>query len=119
MITGDTQIALLSRVLDVATLRHRVIAHNVANVNTPGYTRQQVDFASAFAQALTQGNINSALAVSPRVIEGGGGPPRHDGNNVDIDVEIGQLHQNSLLFQVYNQILASRLGQMRSAITGR
>src|SRR5437660_8135859 len=34
---------VLARLLDVADLRHRVIAQNVANVNTPGYHRLQVN----------------------------------------------------------------------------
>src|SRR5438067_2355158 len=118
MITGDSQIALLSRVLDVAALRHRVIAQNVSNVNTPGYQRQDVDFADAFARALGDGKLGDALSIKPRIIEAGG-EPRADGNNVDMDLEMGQLQQNSLLFQVYSQILAARIGQMRSAITGR
>ena len=42
-----------------------------------------------------------------------------DGNNVDIDFEMGQLSKNSLQYKVYAQILAMQLAQMRSAISGR
>ena len=42
-----------------------------------------------------------------------------DGNNVDIDLEMGRLQKNTLLYRVYTQILAVQLGQMRSAIGGR
>lgn len=119
MINGDAQIGMLARVLDVAGMRHGVIAQNVANVNTPGYQRQEVEFAEAFARALSEGNLGTALKVEPRIIEAGGGIPRQDGNNVDIDLEMGQLQRNALQFQVYAQILAVRMGQMRSAISGR
>ncbi|MFO0966545.1 MAG: flagellar basal body rod protein FlgB [Gemmataceae bacterium] len=117
MISGDGQIALLTRVLDVATLRHRVIAENVANVNTPGYQRQAVAFSDAFARALSEGKWDAALQAPARVVAGAG-DPRADGNNVDMDVEMGELQQNSMLFQVYAQILALRIAQMRSAISG-
>jgi flagellar basal-body rod protein FlgB len=45
--------------------------------------------------------------------------PRADGNTVDIDVEMGQLTKNALLYQAASTILASRLGTLRSAISGR
>ena len=40
-ITTD-EMSLLSRLLDVASLRQDVIAQNVANVNTPGYTPRKL-----------------------------------------------------------------------------
>ena len=43
-------IDVLSRVLDTAALRHRVIAQNVANVNTPGYRRLEVTFEDELAK---------------------------------------------------------------------
>lgn len=115
----STQIGFLSRLLDVAQLRHDVIAQNVANVNTPGFKRQDVEFEEAFARALASGNEAAALRVAPTIGPAEGGIERADGNNVDIDMEIGQLHKNSTLYKVYTQILAVQLSQMRSAITGR
>ena len=52
-------------------------------------------------------------------IEAAGGSERLDGNNVDIDVEMGRLGKNALLHNLYTQILANRLAVMRSAIAGR
>ena len=43
---------LLSHVLGAAGLRHRVIAQNIANVNTPGYRRLEVTFEEDLARAL-------------------------------------------------------------------
>jgi len=119
MITSDSQVAVLSRVLDMASLRHRVIAQNVANVNTPGYQRHDVDFADSFARALADGKTSDVMQVQPRVIVASGGTARQDGNNVVMDVEMGQMQTNALLFQVFTQIMSMRLGQMRSAISGR
>ena len=51
--------------------------------------------------------------------EAGGAAVRADGNNVDIDREMGALNRNALIYQTYAQVLASRLATMRSAITGR
>lgn len=102
-------IDVLSRVLDTASLRHRVIAQNVANVNTPGYRRLEVAFADELA---------AAGGAKPTVVESEG-TDRPDGNSVDIDREMGELTKNSLLYQAATQILASRMAAMKSAITGR
>lgn len=109
-------IDLLSRVLDVSSLRHRVIAQNVANVNTPGYHRLEVSFEDAMAKALA--GSGEVATVKPRVIETDN-PARQDGNTVDIDREMGDLTKNGLLYQAATQILASRLASLRSAISGR
>lgn len=108
---------MLSRMLDAAHLRQRVIAANVANVNTPGYRQMDVTFEDELARRVKDGE--SPRGVTPRVVEGRGGKERADGNNVDIDAELGRLNKNSLLSNAWTQILASRLAAMRSAITGR
>ncbi len=114
-ITG--QIDTLSGLLDVASLRHRVIAQNVANVNTPGYRNLAVSFEGELARHLARGDGQSQ-AARPRVGEGGGGRERVDGNNVDIDAELGHLQKNSMLYQTLTQVLAVKLGALRSAISG-
>lgn len=119
MIHSDTQVSILSRVLDAAALRHQVIAQNVANVNTPGFQRQDVAFADVFTEALEKSDPREAGRVQPRIIRAEGGTVRQDGNNVDIDVEMGRLQQNALSFQVFLQIMSTRINQMRSAISGR
>jgi flagellar basal-body rod protein FlgB len=113
------QIGLLTKLLDVAQVRHEVIARNVANVNTPGFRRQQVQFEDALATALGSGGARGVQGVEPRIVTAEGGLGRADGNNVDIDLEMGQLSKNSLLYRVYAQILAVQIGQYRSAISGR
>lgn len=115
----DAHVSVLSRLLDVASLRHQVIAQNVANVNTPGYRQLDVEFEAAFGQALSSQNTRPAESVKAGVVEGVGGAERADGNNVDIDQEMGRLGKNSLLYRLYGQLLAARLASMRSAITGR
>ncbi len=116
-VTGS-QFGLLSRLLDVASLRHQVLAQNIANVNTPGYHRQEVTFESAFQRFLQQGKESRALGLAPRVVQAAAGRERVDGNNVDIDTEMGRLSKNALLYNVYSQILAANIASMRSAITG-
>lgn len=118
----SSQIAVLSRLLDVASLRHSVIAQNVANVNTPAYRQRELSFEDDLLRALERADpaaVTSALRSQPQVIEGVGGADRTDGNNVDIDQEMAALTKNTLLYRVFGQVLASQLGQLRSAIVGQ
>lgn len=117
MTDNSFSIDLLSRVLDVAALRHRVIAHNVANVNTPGYRRLAVEFEDRLAMELAHPEM-SVRAVQPRIVIDDG-PARVDGNTVDIDREMNELTKNALLYQAATQILIHRLGTLRAAIAGR
>jgi flagellar basal-body rod protein FlgB len=110
---------LLARLLDVASLRHKVIAQNVANVNTPGYHQLDVKFEEAFARALRDGESAALAKAKPEVVENNEGPERADGNNVDIDTEMGDLEKNTLLYRTFVQILSIHTAAQRSAIVGR
>lgn len=116
MDTNLPGLSLLTQVLDSASLRHRVISQNVANVNTPGYRRLEVAFEADLAKALA--TPDGGASVRPRVVAEDG-PERADGNTVNIDREMNDLTKNALLYQAATQIVASRIGTLRSAITGR
>jgi flagellar basal-body rod protein FlgB len=115
----DSQIGLLASALNAAELRHRVIAHNVANVNTPGFKQLQVAFEEELAQALVQGGRPAAMQVRPAILEAPGAAARGDGNTVDIDAELARLGKNNVLYRAFAQLLAARMATMRSAVTGR
>ncbi|MCS7017201.1 MAG: flagellar basal body rod protein FlgB [Gemmatales bacterium] len=122
MLRNIPQGDLLCRLLETCSLRQEVIAQNVANVNTPGYQRRVVRFEEELARQLRSAPLTgraSPLAVSPVVVLDTHNWPRADGNTVDLAQEMGLLTRNSLLYQTYLQILALRLGELRSAITGR
>ncbi len=113
------RIQLLSRLLDVATMRQNVIAQNVANVNTPGFTNLEVTFEDALKTALNSDSASQGADVTPEVVPGGGGVPRADGNNVDIDREMARLQKNNIYFQLYTQVMANDLAEFRAAIRGQ
>ena len=92
-------------------MRHRVLGHNLANVNTPGYQRVDVRFEDLLTRSDTP--LGSRIVVDPNAI------PRGDGNTVDIDREINEINKNSLAATAYIQILASKLSMMSTAISGR
>jgi len=119
MSVTPSQFGVLSKMLDAAALRHRAVSQNLANVNTPGYRRLEVSFEEQLASQMSGGSKVDINGLKPQLVESEGLPTRADGNNVDIDVEMGQMNKNALLYQTYTQVLASKIATMRSAITGR
>jgi flagellar basal-body rod protein FlgB len=113
------QFDMLGRLMDAAALRHHVIAHNMANVNTPGYRRLEVSFEETFGKALRTRGEEAAASIRPRIVEAPSPGLRRDGSNLDVDRELGGLNKNALVYAAASQILQSRVATMRSAITGR
>jgi flagellar basal-body rod protein FlgB len=103
----DTVHIALERALQGSSLRHEALAANMANVNTPGYRRQDVDFHSALRAAMPGGS--AAIQAAPiGATTDASAPLRADGNSVDVDVESANLAQNALEYQALTQILNAR-----------
>ena len=111
----NAQFDLLSRLISASDLRQRVISNNITNVNTPNYRRLDVDFEKQLAQEIQGKSQHTAQA---EIVATKGLTARADGNNVDIDHEMGQMSKNAMLQQTYIQLLGSNLEQMRIAIEG-
>jgi flagellar basal-body rod protein FlgB len=118
----DAQSGLLARLMDATALRQRVVSRNIANLHTPGFHRLEVDFEERLAKAMSAppaaGKANPA-DVQTKVQETKGLASRVDGNNVDMDREIGELQRTAMLFQTYTQLLQTRMGMMRRAMESR
>lgn len=114
--------AATKRMLDATMLRQEAIASNIANVETPGYKRIDVDpgFSSALTTALKSGDHaalgtihlelsrdKNAVAMTP------------DGNNVQLEKEMLSLSENTLAHAVESHFMNGTLLKLRLAITGR
>ena len=111
-----SQFHLMRQLMANAQVRHQVLSHNLANVNTPGFHRFDVEFEEQLGALLRSGDDTARL--KPRITQIHDLPERIDGNNVDVDREMGQLNKNALLYQTWSQIMASKVSAMRSAIKG-
>lgn len=105
---------VLSRTADAAWTRNEVIANNIANVDTPGYKRQDVDFEGQLRRALRNNRYQSmdskvssvtSSSLNTRVYtDAANFSYRLDGNNVDIDTENVELAANQIK---YNGLVTS------------
>lgn len=99
---------VLSKAADASWMRNDVLANNIANVDTPGYKRQDIDFESQLKQALRNTRYKSVDArvsaihsseLTPRVYtDSANFSYRLDGNNVDIDTESTELAANQIMY---------------------
>ena len=110
--TGNQEILL--RLMSASSDRAKVIAHNVANQNTPGYRRQVLHFEQLVGKALQSGR--DPLSVSPSLETDEITPSRADGNNVNLELEMNAMRQNRLLYESYATILNSHFEVLRTSI---
>ena len=102
-------INVLDRAADAAWQRNEAISNNIANVDTPGYKRQDVAFESVLQQALGNNRYESMVDKVANVdlsrlrgrayLDYANYSYRLDGNNVDIENENVMLAENQLKYQ--------------------
>lgn len=100
---------VLDKAADAAWLRNEAINNNIANADTPGYKRQDVNFETQLAKALRCSRYRSMDAkVSDLKLnrlkpitytDYAGFSYRIDGNNVDPDTEGVYLAKNQVVYQ--------------------
>lgn len=106
----------LGQALDLYQARHRVLAENVANAETPGYRARDLDFGSALARAFDGGDEPGAGDEAEPVVDAQAAV-KVDGNSVDIDTEMSRLSQNALKIVALSQIVAKKYASLRAVIT--
>jgi len=103
----------LQRYLDLASDQMKLTAENMANIDTPGYKTQGIDFADEFSRAL----VTSGSAVpSVNVRNVDGLTARPDGNNVSMDREGMQLAKTQLEFRAGVSLLKTEFTRVMNAI---
>ncbi len=94
--------------MDLLAQRQRLVASNLANLDTPGYRTKDVDFQFEY--------MSLAPGAPPHVIEPPGLVVKNDGNNVSLDREARLLAENALRFNVATSLLRGELRELRKAI---
>ncbi len=102
-------VRILDKAADASWLRNDAISNNIANVDTPGYKRQDVAFEAELKKALgsfsnrtTDEKVETALSkdlTARTYTDYSDYSYRLDGNNVDIENENVMLAENQLKYQ--------------------
>jgi len=106
-ISGEDTYSLLKKGLDASSLRSKVSANNIANINTKNYKELYVTFEDTLnnnmaadtmktdnSKDIQAGNSNGTITVKRDESTSA----RQDGNNVDIDLEMTNQAANSLMY---------------------
>jgi flagellar basal-body rod protein FlgB len=106
----------LGRYLDLTSDQMKLTASNLANIDTPGYKTQGMNFSDAFAQAMQGVDNGSPTAAGEQNFDVDGLVARPDGNNVSLDRESLNLAKEQLQFRTGVELLKREYARTLSAI---
>ena len=98
----------MEQYLDLLATRQKLVASNIANMDTPGYRTKDIDFQSEF-ESQVKGSM-------PSVYEPSGLTVKNDGNNVSVDREARLLAENAMRFNFVTNLMKNELRMVKSAI---
>lgn len=94
--------------------RQRVIADNIANIDTPGFLAGRVEFEDALRQAVAGGDVDGLRPSTAR----SAAPTGPNGNNVQLDEETLSNVDTGLRYQVAVEAMSAKFSLLRTAIGG-
>lgn len=128
MISTDafSYINVLDKAADASWTRESLLANNIANADTPGYKRQDIDFQSVLKNELSNYkymNLDQKMdAVDLSKLNAsvytdhGHYSYRLDRNNVDIDTEQVELASEQIKYQALTQSITSEFQRLQTVI---
>lgn len=129
-ILGDATLDLMGKYMTRLSKRQQIVASNVANIDTPGYTTKDISFHATMDELLSQDALPlkatrnehqgmgewSFAPLEPEVYEVQGLPVRADRNNVDIDREMLKLGETSFGFSMMSELLRAKFRTIATSI---
>lgn len=98
------------------SLRQKAIANNIANLETPGYRRIDVKFEELLARSLRSSEELDLREVEAQIYRPKQTPVKSNGNDVNLEAEIGQMIKNTLRHKAYIRLLSKKYNQFDLAI---
>ena len=122
---GVDTMTLLVTGMRIAQDNHRLIANNIANVDTPRYNPVHLDFQKTLRNALQGRGRISLRETRPRHLAGGRYSPaiegvvissKNDYNKVDIDQEIANLAENRGRYLLYGSLIVKQFQVVKNML---
>ena len=98
--------------LKAENLRQKAIASNIANLETPRYRSVDVKFEDMLDKAMQQADTTGTGDVEAELYQPGTTAVNENGNDVNLEVEIGKMVENTLRHKAYIRILNKKYQQM-------
>ena len=116
----------LQKALDLTWKRNQAITSNISNAETPQYRAVDVNFAGELERAfgastdeLVKTNtkhLDVGSAEMSHYVQDYSGATKPDGNNVDIDIQMGQLAFNSGKYSMATSLLRKKLTILKMVV---
>jgi len=108
----NPHIRLLSKAMDVYTLRQRITSANIANIDTPGYKKLSVSFEEELRNISEQQMPEEELSqINPTIVEQDDSPL--------LEEEMLTMADTQIRVQLVTRALRGNFESIRSGITGR
>lgn len=128
-----TAVTTASKALDTYALRGKAMANNMANITTPGYRRIEVAFEEKLREALDPDKLGASRTdenhfhagkvpvklVQAQAYRAVDATNPGELNNVDVDLEMSKLAENSINYNFSIRFIQDRMGAIESAIKQR
>lgn len=105
--------AILEAAMRGAWQRQTLLTNNMANVDTPGFKREELNFQSTLKSALAGGEAVEDVSFSPEVEPTTDSP---NGNGVSIEQESALLAENGLDYEALTKMLGAHDETLRAAM---
>ena len=100
-----------SLMLDLISQKQRALGANVANVDTPGYVRRDIDFSQYLGSMNSPIETKLSTALGPSgVIED------RRGQEIDIAQELAEMQKNSLMYTMATRRMSNIITEMKTVI---
>lgn len=111
---GDLASSAVYEAMQGLWAEQQAIANNVANVNTPGYKAEDVNFESSLAQAISAGDPSQMqITTAPS-----SAPSDQAGNNVSLSTEMVDEEKAGMQFQTMVDAMNAKFQLLSAAING-
>lgn len=115
----DNIIDFIDAGIRAESLRQKAIAGNVANLETPGYRRVDINFKELLAKAMNSPQEADPMNIQPEVFHPNTTVVKSNGNDVNLEVEVGEMVKNTLRHKTYIRLLQKKYAQMELAMNMR
>ncbi len=122
----DQSIGALNKAMDLYWYRSQAITSNISNAETPGYKAVDVNFAHELERAFeknksttettNKNHLTSQDETGAFLDADYSGATKGDGNNVDIDIQMGKLATNASDYNLSASLVRKKLQILRNAI---
>ena len=117
-------INVLQKAADASWLRNTILSNNLANVDTPNFKRQDVQFETSLIGQMAGGDTMDSyvddmdLSTLSATIytDNSNLSYRSDGNNVDIDTENAEYAKNQIKYRVMTDSISQEFSRLRTAM---